>query len=117
MATIMAATIMVTNTMFVLITGRLLAVWSSVQFGIAPSRLRGDSVRLIGCWNADYGKGTGALSVTWRHSGSALHIGLCAAPYFKAPYFKLRLIGTFAISCAEASLAGDNDFVALHHNE
>ena len=36
MATIMAADITVTNTLFVHTTGRLLAVWWSVPFGIAP---------------------------------------------------------------------------------
>ena len=36
MATIMAAGITVTDTMLVHTTGRLLAVWSSVRFGIAP---------------------------------------------------------------------------------
>ena len=51
MATIMAAGITVTDTMLVHTTGRLLAVWSSVRFGIAPRPRR---------------YGLGAVVLSWR---------------------------------------------------
>lgn len=39
-------------------------------------------------------------------------IGLCPAPYFK-----LRMIGAFAVGGTKARLAGDDNFVLLHHYE